>query len=162
MNKSRHAITDIEFLSGRAIEPRNQIIYFYQKFSGVLRLKVRERVMKFAENIGCMWGAPDGKLQNALSWPTLFESFEKQPPFIIADLGDIKRHRGGKGEIEKSLQLIASGMCRNRALLMVSSAEGVSALDSWNDAIGSVHLHRRAFDYSRKPSCRIELSGKSE
>jgi hypothetical protein len=137
MNKSRHAITDMEFLSGRAIEPRNQIIYLYQKFSGVLRLKVRERVIKFAENNGCRWGGPDGKLQNALSRTTLFESFEQQPPFIIADLGDIKRHRGGKGEIEESLQLIASGMCRNRALLMVSSAEGVSALGSWNDAINA-------------------------
>ena len=137
MNKSRHAITDMEFLSGRAIEPRNQIIYFYQKFSGVLRLKVRERVIKFAENIGCRWGGPDGKLQNALSRTTLFESFEQQPSFIIADLGDIKRRRGGKGEIEESLQLIAAGKCRNRALLMVSRAEGVSALDSWNDAISA-------------------------
>ena len=137
MNKSRHVITDIEFLNGPAIEPRNQIIYLYQKYSGVLRPKVRDRVIKFAESIGCRCSGPDGKLQNALSWTTLFESFEQQPPFIIADLGDIKRHRGGKGEIQESLQLIAAGMCRNRALLMVSSAEGVSALDSWNDAISA-------------------------
>ena len=137
MNKSRHVITDIEFLNGPAIKPRNQIIYLYEKFSGVLRPKVRDRIIEFAESIGCRCSGPDGKLQNALSRTTLFESFEQQPPFIIADLGDIKRHRGGKGEIEESLQLIAAGMCRNRALLMVSRAKGVSALDSWNDAISA-------------------------
>jgi hypothetical protein len=132
MNKPRHATTDIEFLSGPAIKPRNQLIYLYQ--SGVLRPKVRARVMEFAESIGCMpIGPGEGKLQNALYWPWLFE----EPPFIIADLGDIKRHRGGKDDIEESLQLIASGRCRNRALLMASSAEGVSALDSWTDAISA-------------------------
>jgi hypothetical protein len=137
MNKSRHAITDIEFLNGPAIKPRNQIIYLYEKFSGVLRPKVRDRVIKFAESIGCRWDGPgDQKLQDALLSSTLFE-LDGQPPFIIADLGDIKRHRGGKGEIQESLQLIAAGKCRNRALLMVSRAEGVSALDSWNDAISA-------------------------
>jgi hypothetical protein len=132
MNKSRHAITDIEFLSAPVIEPRNQLIYLYQ--SGVLRPKVRASVMEFAESIGCTpIGPGEGKLQNALSWPTVFE----EPPFIIADLGDIKRHRGGKDDIEESLQLIASGSCRNRALLMASSAEAVSALESWTDAISA-------------------------
>ena len=162
MNKSRHAITDIEFLSGRAIEPRNQIIYLYQKFSGVLRPKVRDRVIKFAESIGCRWSGPDGKLQNALSWTTLFESFEQQPPFIIADLGDIKRHRGGKGEIEESLQLIAAGMCRNRALLMVSRAEGVSALDSWNDAISASTYIEEPLITPENLRVRIEVSVKNE
>ena len=68
--------------------------------------------------------------------PSLFE-LVGQPPFVIADLGDIKRHCGGKGEIEKGLQLIASDMCRNRAFLMVSTAKGPSALDSWKDAISA-------------------------
>jgi hypothetical protein len=119
------------------IEPRNQIIYLYQ--SGVLRHQVRDRVGKFAKSIGCMpIGLAEGTLQNALSSPSLFELLdEPQPPFVIADLGDIKRHRGGKDDIEESLQLVASGRCRNRALLMASSAEGVSAVDSWTDAISA-------------------------
>ena len=69
MNKSRHAITDIEFLSGPAIEPRNQIIYLYQKFSGVLRLKVRERVIKFAESIGCMTVVPTANCKTRFLGP---------------------------------------------------------------------------------------------
>jgi hypothetical protein len=134
MNKSKHAITDIEFLNGPAIEPRNQIIYSYQRFSGVLRPKVRDRVIEFAESIGCMpVGPAEGELQFELSCSSLFE----EPPFVICDLGEISRYRGGKGEIEGSLHLIAAGSCRNRALLMVSSGEGVSALDSWSDAISA-------------------------
>jgi hypothetical protein len=150
MNKSRHAITDIEFLSRPKIEPRNQIIYLYQKFSGVLRFKVRDRVKEFAESIGCRpeglvssekYVFPDGSvvssLEHALFKTTLFEAFGEQPPFIITDLGDIARSPREKRDIDESLQLIAAGRCRNRALLMVSSAEGVSALDSWRDAIGA-------------------------
>jgi hypothetical protein len=134
MNKSRHATTDIEFLSGPTIKLRNQIIYSYQNSSGVLRHQVRRRVEEFAKTKGCMtFGPREGKLQNALAWPTLFE----EPPFIIADLGDIKRNRGGKDDIEESLRLIASGRCLNHALLMVSTAERLSALDSWNDAISA-------------------------
>jgi hypothetical protein len=135
MNKPRHASTDIEFLSGPTIKPRNQLIYLYQNSSGVLRHQVRRRVEEFAESIGCMpIGTGERKLQDALSWRTVF--FE-EPPFIIADLGDIKRHRGGKDDIDESLQLIASGRCINPALLMVSTAERLSALDSWNDAISA-------------------------
>jgi hypothetical protein len=139
MSKTRNAITDIEFLSGPTIKSRNQIIYLYQNSSGVLRHQVRRRVEEFAKSKGCMTLGPrEGKLQNALSWPTIFELLdEPQPPFIIADLGDIKRHRGGKDDIEESLQLIASGRCCNPALLMVSTAERLSALDSWNDAISA-------------------------
>ena len=97
MNKPRHASTDIEFLSGPTIKPRNQLIYLYQNSSGVLRHQVRRRVEEFAKTKGCMpIGPGERKLQNALSWPTVFE----EPPFIIADLGDIKRHRGGKDDIE--------------------------------------------------------------
>jgi len=150
MNKSRHAITDIEFLSRPKIEPRNQIIYLYQKFSGVLRFKVRDRVKEFAESIGCRpeglvsglkYVFPDpsvvSSLEYALLKTTLLEAFEEQPPFIITDLGDIARSPREKRDIDESLQLIAAGRCRNRALLMVSSAEGVSGLDSWRDAIGA-------------------------
>jgi len=134
MSKTRNAITDIEFLSGPTIKPRNQIIYLYQNSSGVLRHQVRHRVEEFAKTKGCMpIGPGERNLQKALSWPTVFE----EPPFIIADLGDIKRHRGGKDDIEKSLQLIASGRYLNPALLMVSTAERLSALDSWNDAISA-------------------------
>jgi DNA polymerase III, delta subunit len=133
MNKSRHAITDIEFLSRPKIEPRNQIIYLYQKFSGVLRFKVRDRIIEFAKRIGCMPCGPPSTLQNALCSPSLFE----EPPFFISDLRDIKQRRRGKDDIDVSMQLIADGLCNNRALLMVSSAEGVSALDSWRDAIGA-------------------------
>ena len=71
--------------------------YLYQNSSGVLRHQVRRRVEEFAKTKGCMpIGPGERKLQNALSWPTVFE----EPPFIIADLGDIKRHRGGKDDIE--------------------------------------------------------------
>ena len=77
MNKSRHAITDIEFLSGPAIEPRNQIIYLYQKFSGVLRPKVRDRVIEFAESIGCRSSGPStANCKTRFSRTTLFESFD--------------------------------------------------------------------------------------
>jgi len=51
MNKPRHASTDIEFLSGPTIKPRNQLIYLYQNSSGVLRHQVRRRVEEFAESI---------------------------------------------------------------------------------------------------------------
>jgi DNA polymerase III delta prime subunit len=133
MNKSGHAITDIEFLSRRTIEPRNQIIYLYQRFSGVLRFKVRDRIIEFAKRIGCMPCDPPSTLQNALCSPSVFE----EPPFFISDLRDIKQRRRGKDDIDVSLQLIAAGLCNNRALLTVSSAEGVSVLDSWRDAIGA-------------------------
>jgi len=112
MNKSRHAITDIEFLNGPAIKPRNQIIYLYEKFSGVLRPKVRDRVIKFAESIGCRWMVPGiRKLQDALLSSTLFE-LDGQPPFIIADLGDIKRIAAEKAKFRKacSLLLLASAV----------------------------------------------------
>ena len=60
MNKRSHATTDVEFLGEPAIELRNQIIYLYQKSCGSLRFKVRDRVMKFAENLGCMTVIPQG------------------------------------------------------------------------------------------------------
>jgi hypothetical protein len=170
MNKSGHAITDIEFLSRRTIQPRNQIIYLYQRFSGVLRFKVRDRVKEFAKRIGCMpeglglkYVFPDGSVVSSLEYAllktTLFEAFEEQPPFIITDLGDIARSPRGKRDIDESLQLIAAGRCRNRALLMVSSAGGVSGLDSWRDAIGACTYIEEPLI---KPSRRTELSDKNE
>jgi len=45
---------------------------------------------------------------------------------------------------------------------MVSRAEGVSALDSWNDAISASTYIEEPLDYSRKPSRGIEVSVKSE
>jgi hypothetical protein len=115
-----------------------------------LRFKVRDRVKEFAESIGCRpeglvsslgYVFPDGSVVSSLEYAllktTFFEAFEEQPRFIITDLGDIARSPRGKRDIDESLQLIAAGRCRNRALLMVSSAESVSGLDSWRDAIGA-------------------------
>jgi hypothetical protein len=115
-----------------------------------LRFKVRDRIIEFAKRIGCRpeglvsslgYVFPDGSVVSSLEYAllktTFFETFEDQPPFIITDLGDIARSPRGKRDIDESLQLIAAGRCRNRALLMVSSAESVSGLDSWRDAIGA-------------------------
>ena len=89
--------------------------------------------MKFAENLGLHDGyAPRATWASGFLRPSLFD----EPPFVIADLGNTEQC-GGKAEIETGLRLIASGNCRNRAFLMVSTANRPSAWDSWNDAIAA-------------------------
>ncbi|HEY8097875.1 MAG TPA: hypothetical protein VIE65_17600, partial [Methylobacter sp.] len=86
MNKSRNATTDIKFLCTPRIEPRNQIIYLYQKVSGVLRFKVRDCVREFAKRKEWMPISPAGTLRGALSSQSVFDKL----PFIEADCRTVR------------------------------------------------------------------------